>query len=652
MADTIKRYLDEAGLIKLVAQIKSEDDAHQAAAERYADSLATNYDAAGSAASVEQAAKAYTDGKVGALADGQVNTNKEAIAAIVADYLKAADKTELEGKIDAVDDKADANAEAIAAINDETKGILVTAKAYADGKDAAIEAAQKAGDDAQADVDALAAKVGTVPEGSTVMGIITNIQENAYDDTEIRGLISGLDSTKADKTQVADDIAAAVNAEAEARKHVDDGQALINQLYLGYINDNADAIALKADQTALDAVSAVADAAVKQADYDVKVKALEDEDARIVGLVEAEATKAREEEGKLEDRIETMEAFWAAAQADGDEGNVIDTLKEIQEYIASDETGASEMLAAINKNKEDIAAHVAVDHDFASADAALKSELEGKINGKVAQGDFDAVEGRVDTLESEMDTVEGKVSTLEGKVSTLEGEMDAVEAAVATKAEAQALADAVSALEGADSALSGRLDAVETMLGEGDGSVADQIEDAKEAAIEAAAADATEKADAAEEAAKGHADSLNTAMNARVEALEAIDHEHSNKAELDLIASGDKAKWDEAYAKRHEHANAAELAKVADGDVAKWNAAEQNAKDYADGLNNAMTSKVDGIDSRLQAAEGAVATKAEQDDLDAAIERISAVESVAAENKSALANLRPIDPDEIAGLFV
>lgn len=49
-------------------------------------------------------------------------------------------------------------------------------------------------------------------------------------------------------------------------------------------------------------------------------------------------------------------------------------------------------------------------------------------------------------------------------------------------------------------------------------------------------------------------------------------------------------------AKAHEHANKAELDKVADGDVAKWNAAEQNAKDYADGLNTAMDTRVKAVE--------------------------------------------------------
>ena len=73
-------------------------------------------------------AKDYADLKVSGLADGQVKTNKEAIDAI----------------------------------NNETTGILAQAKTYADGKDDAIAEAKKAGTDAQADIDALEAKVGDV----------------------------------------------------------------------------------------------------------------------------------------------------------------------------------------------------------------------------------------------------------------------------------------------------------------------------------------------------------------------------------------------------------------------------------------------------------------------------------------------------------
>lgn len=79
--------------------------------------------------------------------------------------------------------------------------------------------------------------------------------------------------------------------------------------------------------------------------------------------------------------------------------------------------------------------------------------------------------------------------------------------------------------------------------------------------------------DAAEGNAKTHATNLNTAMNTRVEALEAIDHSHTFvESELNLVQAGDVAKWNTAAGKAHEHTFVEpELNKIADGDVAKWN---------------------------------------------------------------------------------
>lgn len=50
-------------------------------------------------------------------------------------------------------------------------------KGAADGKDAAIAAAKKAGDDAQADVDALEIKVGEIPTGATATTVIGYVDE-------------------------------------------------------------------------------------------------------------------------------------------------------------------------------------------------------------------------------------------------------------------------------------------------------------------------------------------------------------------------------------------------------------------------------------------------------------------------------------------
>lgn len=101
--------------------------------------------------------------------------------------------------------KVKANADAIAAINNAETGILKQAKNYADGKDTAIAAAKKAGDDAAAAVTALENgqvktnadaitsinnKIGTIPEGKTVAEAIEKAKTDAtYDDKEVRGLI-------------------------------------------------------------------------------------------------------------------------------------------------------------------------------------------------------------------------------------------------------------------------------------------------------------------------------------------------------------------------------------------------------------------------------------------------------------------------------
>lgn len=68
---------------------------------------------------------------------------------------------------------------------------LVSANTYADGKDTAIKAAKDAADAAQADVDALEAKVGTVAEGKTVVKMIEEAQAAAtYDDTALSGRVT------------------------------------------------------------------------------------------------------------------------------------------------------------------------------------------------------------------------------------------------------------------------------------------------------------------------------------------------------------------------------------------------------------------------------------------------------------------------------
>lgn len=219
-----KKYvsLDKLGLYheKEVARVNGLITSAKDEVKAYAEGLGANYDKAGDAATAKSeaiaAAKTETTNQVNALANGAVKTNTEAIAAIRDDenidsfadvvaelakkqntgdyatkaeaqgYANAKDTAIQEAKAaaDAAQEDATANAQAIEAINHAETGILAQAKKFASEEDAKV----------QANVDTLSNKVGTVPEGSTVMSIIDKIQENAYDDTEITdriGVVEG-----------------------------------------------------------------------------------------------------------------------------------------------------------------------------------------------------------------------------------------------------------------------------------------------------------------------------------------------------------------------------------------------------------------------------------------------------------------------------
>lgn len=545
---TTKKYvsLEKLGLYdeKIKKVISDGDAATLASAKSYADGLAVNYDAAGSASTAEANAKAYADGKDAAIA--------------------------------------------------EAKKAGTDAQAAAEAADAKAVAAQTAADNAQAEVDALELLVGTLPEGTTAKDVVdyVNIKTSGIaTDAALEELQNQLNGVQGEVTTIKGDYLKASDKE-ELAGDIDDVQSAVDTLGQTHATDKAAleaAIALKADQTALEAVSAVANAAATKTALEEEVNRAKGEEARIEGLVTAEAAKAREEEGKLDARLVEVETFFKTA--DGETlDTALDTLVEIQKYITDEGSAADQMVLDIAANKKAIEDHMATDHDFAAADEAVKEELNAEIAKKADKTTVEGIDGR-------LTTAEGKITTVEGKVTTLEGEMDAVEAAVATKAEAQALTDAVAALEGVDAGQEARIKALEDKFGGADGSVEDQIADAKQEAIDAAAQDATTKANTAESNAKTYADGLNTAMDTRVDALEADTHTHANKAELDKFVDGDKAKLDDAASKAHVHNNLSLLESITGALVTSWSNAEQNAKTYADGLNTTMSGRMDAVEA-------------------------------------------------------
>ena len=506
MANTTKKYvsLDKLSLYddKIKKVISDSDATVLADSKSYADSLAGNYEPSGAANTAKteaiEAAKTYTDTQITNLTTGTgaVKANADAIAAIkddanidsfadvVAELAKKqntgdyATKTEAQGYANAKDDAiaeakaageaaqatANANAQAIEAINHAENGILAQAKSFATTEDAKVQSA----------VDTLAGKVGTVPEGSTVMGIITNIQENAYDDTELVEKIDGVDAkvttlvgsdaNKSVRAIAAEELAAQLVAEGAAeslntleeiaawiQSHPDDAAAmneaivaLQNKVTLGTYVDGEET----KEYATVKAYVEAAIAALNIGDYALAAD-LTALAGRVTALETASATHA------LKTEVEAVST----------------ALNEYKDAHAGDYTNA-QIDAAIKVNTDAIAAlgdTYATDAELAQAIEGAKTDASNKdaVVLAEAQKGISALQAVVDTKAASADltALTTRVGTAEGEIDTLQSEMDAVEALAdaadkAAKANAQALT--LKATQVDLEAVSGRVTALET----------------------------------------------------------------------------------------------------------------------------------------------------------------------------------------------
>ena len=223
MADTtttIKKYLDQAGLETLVAKIKALDVDTLQSANNYADSLSSNYDAVGSATTALADAKKYADEQVSALSNGQVKTNTDAIAVIVADYLKTTDKAELQGAIDALKEfmgtipESSTASSIIAYINEKTAGIA---------SDSALQALSGRVTTVEGKIQTIENDYLKAEDKTELANAITTEQKRA--EGVEAGLRTDVDAIKgdylktADKTALAADIKTAKDAADAAQSH-------------------------------------------------------------------------------------------------------------------------------------------------------------------------------------------------------------------------------------------------------------------------------------------------------------------------------------------------------------------------------------------------------------------------------------------------
>ena len=299
------------------------------------------------------------------------------------------------------------------------------AKAYADGKDAAIAAAKKAGDDAQADVDTLAGKVGTVPESKTVVQMIADAQAAAtYDDTALKDRVSATETAidtlngtgdGSVKKQVAAAVAGIVADAPEAYDtlkeisdwisgHASDASAMNSQ-----INTNKDAIATL-NGTGKGSVSK----AVSDAKSEVKASIDTHTSNTTVHITADERTAWN---GKTTMSAVEAKGYQTAAQVKAikvDNATAADKLKTAREIsLTGDVTGSADFDGSKAISIAVIVADDSHNHVISNVDG-----LQGALNAKATPADITAAIGNLDVSDTAVEgQVVSAVSEADGKIS-------------------------------------------------------------------------------------------------------------------------------------------------------------------------------------------------------------------------------------------
>lgn len=372
------------------------------------------------------------------------------------------------------------------------------AKGYADAKDDAIAAAKKAGTDAQADVDALKAKVGAVPDNKTVVQMITDAQTAAtYDDAAV----------KADIKKNKEDIAAVSALVGDT--------AVASQISTAVADAKTE---LKGSTSDTDASATIA-GAKKYADkldtaMDARVDALES----AVGEGGSVAAQITAEIAKLDKADKAVAGKYVSAVSEED-GVITVVRADLPDYTNT---------------------YAAKEHNHAIADViGLQTALGDKANAT----DVNTLSGKVSTLIGEDTDKSIRTIANEELAAQLipEGAKDSLDTLQEIAAWIQKHPDDASAMSAAISALEEKV---------GDKTVSAQITEAINALKAGDIKNAVDRIAALETDTHTHANKalLDTYTQTEVNLADAVakKHSHANAAELDKFADGDKAKLDTA----------------------------------------------------------------------------------------------------------
>lgn len=219
----------------------------------------------------------------------------------------------------------------------------------------------------QAAVNSLNGAIGGLNEA--IAGKVSTADFNEYKEeveeykTEIADIIDGIDEAIGG---IDDRIDGIVNTTIpDINEQIADVSADLTK----YITDNDKALAEEIDR------STKKDAALE--------KAIADEADARESAIQGEADARIEAINGLSGRLAPLETFISGVDIGKEE--IIDTLAEIIKYIEDDTSGAAEMLAAINKNTDDIATEKS---NRESEDAATLLSAKGYTDSKLTWGIF------------------------------------------------------------------------------------------------------------------------------------------------------------------------------------------------------------------------------------------------------------------------
>lgn len=459
MADVLndKKCLDKSGLVyydgKIKKHISDADAATLKTAKEYADGLADNYDAAGTAQT-----------KVDELKNGAVKDNADAIA-------KLNGANTVEGSV---------------------------AKAVKDAS------------------DAINTKIGTVPEGKTVVKLIEEAKTAAtYDDTQVKSDIAkNAEGVAANKTALetlnGTGVGSVTKAVADAKdalqKQIDANKTILDKL--------------DGEETVEGSVKKQIKDAVKTASGDLQKQVTVNKDA--IAVLNGDATK---------------------------EGSVAKAVKDASDALDAKITKNTDAIQA-HKDAVDAKVTTLVGEDTnKSVRTIANEELAAQLipeNAKESLNTLQEIAAWIQKHPDDATAMNNSITALQTLVGTIPEGATATDIVNYIKELVDAEKTRATGVEGG---LDTRLKAVEGLVGEG-GSVADKIATAKQEAIDAAAADATTKAGTAETNAKGYADTKVkeladgqvatnktdiTALDGRVKTLESVSYVAITTEEIDAL---------------------------------------------------------------------------------------------------------------------